>query len=279
MSEANSIAGRLCDFPACNKTHYGNGLCKGHWEQRRLKKELTTLRPVTAKAKAGCSFDGCGKVASAKGLCAGHYEQQRSGRPLKALRCMRSGHAPRPKCSFSGCGEFARSKGFCRVHCRQFNEGRTLKPKTKGELPYVETACENSSLAGPCHTCTRNKTKEGYVRLSINKKHILAHRHVWELTHGPITDNLVIDHMCRNRACINPDHLRLVTRRVNSTENVADTIAWKASRAKTHCPKGHEYNQENTYHNKGRRSCRKCQYEHHQRYREAKLTARADKSR
>lgn len=52
---------------------------------------------------------------------------------------------------------------------------------------------------------------EGYGRLSVNGKHVKAHRYAWERVNGPIPDGLFIDHTCHVRSCVNVDHLRLVT--------------------------------------------------------------------
>ena len=62
-----------------------------------------------------------------------------------------------------------------------------------------------------------------------------AHRVSWKLAGGEIPEGMVVDHMCRNTLCVNPKHLRIVTPRINGTENNASPMAINAQ--KTHCAK------------------------------------------
>lgn len=78
-----------------------------------------------------------------------------------------------------------------------------------------------------------------------------AHRVAWMATHGPIPPGLVVDHLCRNRPCCNPSHLRLLTNEDNARLN--------GQSQRTHCPHGHQYDEENTYRDwRGHRACRAC---------------------
>lgn len=90
------------------------------------------------------------------------------------------------------------------------------------------------------------------------KNHLRVHRILYQLFNGKLEEHLIVDHKCRNRLCCNPDHLRQVTYSINSRENSISEPAKNA--AKTHCPKKHEYNKENTYLDpSNRRHCKVCE--------------------
>lgn len=81
-----------------------------------------------------------------------------------------------------------------------------------------------------------------------------AHRVAWILAHGPIPDGLVLDHLCRNRACVNPGHMEPVSH----AENVRRGIAGQNMASKTHCPSGHPYLGDNLKTYSGQRFCVAC---------------------
>lgn len=97
-------------------------------------------------------------------------------------------------------------------------------------------------------------TRDGYGRFWDGTSSRLPHRVSYEMYVGEIPSGLEIDHLCKNRLCVNPDHLEPVTRQ----ENIARSDAGKPARDKTHCPQGHSYSGDNLYQHGGRRSCRIC---------------------
>lgn len=89
-----------------------------------------------------------------------------------------------------------------------------------------------------------------------------AHRVAYVLYVGEIPDGLHIDHLCRVKACVNPEHLEPVTNAENHARQVATV---------THCPRNHEYTDQNTLVSKGTRYCRECNRESAQRRRDANV--------
>lgn len=110
--------------------------------------------------------------------------------------------------------------------------------------------------------------KDGYGQFDLGGKSIYAHRVAYELEVGDIPKGLNLDHLCRVRNCVNPNHLEAVTFR----ENVLRGIGICAHNArKTHCKQGHTFTIENTIlRSWGGRECRTCKKANRQRYNELK---------
>lgn len=85
---------------------------------------------------------------------------------------------------------------------------------------------------------------DGYGMFYLGRLHMLAHRFSYSHFVGPIPAGRVLDHICRNRPCARPDHLRPVTQRQNCLENSASIQALNAR--KTHCKRGHPFDAGNT---------------------------------
>ncbi len=102
-----------------------------------------------------------------------------------------------------------------------------------------------------------NRKGYGRFHVSVEAGAVQAHRFSYELRHGSIPAGMTLDHLCRNRACVNPDHLEPVTNRANVLRGDGPTAE---NAVKTHCPRGHAYTAENTYRKPGSgyRICRRC---------------------
>ncbi len=89
-----------------------------------------------------------------------------------------------------------------------------------------------------------------------SRKSTRAHRYSFSFLVSPIPDSMVLDHLCRNRSCVNPDHLEVVTIKENVMRGEG---ACAENARKTHCVNGHSLSGENIYKNQGnRRVCKVC---------------------
>jgi hypothetical protein len=116
-----------------------------------------------------------------------------------------------------------------------------------------------------CHIWTGYLDRQGYGHIGTGAKTFATHRLAYEFAKGPIPDGLTIDHLCRVRACCNPDHLEAVTTRVNVLRGTGITAV---NARKTHCRNGHEFDDKNTYiWTDGHRRCLACTVEWNRKHR------------
>ena len=132
----------------------------------------------------------------------------------------------------------------------------------------IERFWSKVTVTPGCWTWTAKISMYGYGEIVMRLRTFKAHRVAYEVFTGPIPAGLVIDHLCRNRACVNPAHLEAVTQRINTLRG--DTISAARSMI-THCPAGHEYTEDNTYRSRrNERVCRTC-HRVHERARKARI--------
>lgn len=90
----------------------------------------------------------------------------------------------------------------------------------------------------------------GRAQFKVRRRTASANRWAYEQRHGPIEPGQWLARLCEGTACVNPDHHRVVA---------PGEVVGRFQRAKTHCPKGHLYDEANTYVTpKGKRMCRTC---------------------
>ncbi len=110
---------------------------------------------------------------------------------------------------------------------------------------------------GDCIVWTGNVMKNGYGMMRVHYQRKYVHRLAYELAKGPIPDGLHIDHLCRNRKCVNPEHLEAVTPAENIRRGVPHWKLRRRPKPET-CSKGHAMNEENTYWTGKGWKCRIC---------------------
>lgn len=125
--------------------------------------------------------------------------------------------------------------------------------------PVEERFWEKVDAEGICWEWTGTPDAWGYGKFKIKKdgkfKPAFAHRCAWEFLVGPIPEHLSVDHLCRNRLCVNPDHMELVPIGVNVSRGFP---AWKLQMQRTECERGHLYTESSTRWWRGKRICRTC---------------------
>ena len=125
----------------------------------------------------------------------------------------------------------------------------------------------NKSAPGGCWQWLGSLVTSGYgtIWVSATRKTERAHRVSILIDGRDIPDGKVVDHECMNRGCVNPEHLRVVTPRINAIENSGSSAAKNA--AKTHCVNGHLFGGENLIIINGSRVCKECKAERDRKYR------------
>lgn len=115
-------------------------------------------------------------------------------------------------------------------------------------IRYLESAISPEPNTG-CWLWTKSVDRDGYGKAWWNKRLYRVHRLAFEAWVGAIPGGVVVDHLCRQRSCLNPGHLELVTAIENTRRGVA---------ARTSCRNGHAMDEANTYRWKNSRVCRAC---------------------
>jgi hypothetical protein len=134
------------------------------------------------------------------------------------------------------------------------------------QRPAIDRFADKVALTDSgCIEWTAATDGTGYGKFQVEPGHNgrlgQAHRWYYEHSVGPIPSSLHLDHLCRNRLCVNPEHLEPVTHQENILRGVGPTAA---NAQKTHCPAGHEYSGDNLYvtPSTGSRLCRACRRQH-----------------
>ena len=126
------------------------------------------------------------------------------------------------KCTVDGCDRKRYGHGWCQLHWKRMKRSGTLDANQQYSTT-AERLDGRSRWEGDCLVWTGAKS-DGYGTWTDHGKKVYAHRAAWERENGAIPDGKHIDHLCWNRACILPDHLRAVTQAENNQN-------WQGARA------------------------------------------------
>lgn len=194
------MSDRGCSVAGCDRKHRAKGLCNPHYEAQR-----TTGRE--------CTFDGCGRQLASSGLCQSHAKMRLRGEELRPIEVQFKSETG--ECSVGGCDRPHHSRGYCVNHDRNQRRGWDLKPiQVQNHSESIEDRIWLYVLKDPesgCWIWTRHTDSNGYGRFSYKNEYLSVHRTVWELLRSEIPDGKIMDHLCHNPPCCNPDHLRAVT--------------------------------------------------------------------
>jgi hypothetical protein len=140
-----------------------------------------------------------------------------------------------------------------------FKDGK-LRESGKSLLKEVFLELVNGDFGDGCWRFPGGKRNhEGYAYVTWKGyRSRMAHHLIYEIFKGEIPSGKIIMHTCDHSYCCNPNHLRLGTYADNSRDMALKGRARNGMREKTHCPHGHEYNEENTIYYYGHRYCRAC---------------------
>jgi hypothetical protein len=154
-------------------------------------------------------------------------------------------------CRVDGCERPVWARGWCGTHYRRWSK---YGDPNRGRLTIIDRLPDKVEV-GDCWLWTGHRAANGYGVTSVEHRPTGAHRAIWEALVGPIPDGMELDHRCRVRHCVNPDHLEPVT----PAENVrrSESVFGRNAR-KTMCPQGHAYAGDNIVMEQGSRICRTC---------------------
>lgn len=172
------------------------------------------MRKLTPDGK--CSIPGCERNHLSKTYCQLHLRRWQRGLDMNAPVAVQSNKGQ--DCSYELCNRPMQSRGYCNVHRNQVRAGQTPRPirvieKYESDADRIQKCSRYDPVFG-CWLWNKPNSI-GYGTFTADGKPFLAHRWSYEIHKGAIPSGHEIDHQCRNRSCINPGHLRAVTRKEN----------------------------------------------------------------
>lgn len=126
------------------------------------------------------------------------------------------------QCTVEGCENKHLAKGFCRAHyLRLYKKGRLNLVRFDGHTAYEKVMLKSEEQPNGCRIFKGCILYHGYGQIRDGDKMRMAHRVTFEHHKGSVPKGFEIDHLCRNRACVNPDHMEVVTHTMNVQRGIA----------------------------------------------------------
>ena len=213
---------RTCSVDGCDRPTRKREWCNKHYQRWLRHGDPDKVVPGgPVRTPKVCAADHCDRQTLGRSdWCRMHDERvKRHGSP--------AGRPPRApaECSVEACGNRAVSRGWCGMHYTRWRRTGQVETTSRilddDEARFWSKVDKNGPLPtwapmlGRCWTwLPPTDPTTGYGRLNIggrDGRNIYAHRFSYDLLVGPIPDGLQIDHLCRVRACVNPQHLEPVT--------------------------------------------------------------------
>jgi len=170
-------------------------------------------------------------------------------------------------CAVEGCAAAVGRKGargWCSRHYQRWLKSGSPLGTTR---PTAEARFfAKVRQVGDCWLWTASQDQSGYGLFSGRPGGASIRSHIWAYEHliGERPPGLELDHLCRNRACVNPYHLDPVPGYINWLRGEAPS---RINRAKSQCKRGHEFTEQNTYiQRNGSRRCETCMADHRRAY-------------
>lgn len=237
---------RICSVPSCPKLASKRGWCGAHYRRWKETGDVRADVPLRG-ARKPCAVDGCDKLSRTLGLCNMHAKRFKSTGdpgPAGTIRI-------RQMCTAKGCDREAVGDGHCLMHYKRVRNSGTPEGFTLERRFFDHITHEDER---GCWVWDKPHPESGYGQLGGSR----AHRWSYEFFRVEIPSGLELDHLCRNRACVNPWHLDPVPTVVNVLRGVGPAAI---NARKTHCLRGHEFTEVNIYRAPSRpnaRICRAC---------------------
>ncbi len=164
-----------------------------------------------------CTVGDCDRDAHARGYCATHYSRWwKHGDPSATMLRRKADPAyvgPTTRCSIAGCERVARARGWCTLHWDRWRRHGDPTYSVLRRADGTQTTSQRFWARVDVGLCWEwdGATNCGYGLFRVGGRSVRAHRWAYEALVGPVDTGLQLDHLCRNRRCVNPDHLEPVT--------------------------------------------------------------------